>query len=312
MWRAPWTTFQAWKLPHAKWFDGARLNVTESCLNRHLETDVRTKTAILWEGERNEGAEASVRRISYEELHREVVRCAGALAKLGVTQGDRSRSTWAWSPRSWSRCSRAPARRHRTRVVFGGFAADALRDRINDCGAKVLITQDGGFRRGNVDSVEKTADNAVAQCPSIEKVARASPPRRTRASRPITHGSGRATSIGKKRSRRLGRPRTQTAVPVDAEHPLFILYTSGSTGKPKGVLHTTAGYLAGRARHHEVRLRPPPRRRLLVHRRRRLGHRAQLHRVRTALERRDLHDVRGRAQLPPTPGASGASSSAIG
>jgi acetyl-CoA synthetase len=241
VWKKPWTKLMTWDLPHARWFEGATLNVTESCLDQHLATEVRKKTAIIWEGELGEGQPPSVRKLSYEDLHAEVVKCAGALAALGVEKGDRVAIYMGMVPEvaiAMLACARLGATHS---VVFGGFAADALRDRINDCKAKVLITQDGGMRRGNLVALKTTADNAVAQCPSITKVLVFRHLGQEKA--PIKMVEGRdvdwkdaLTGAGKQ---------GEKAVEVDAEHPLFILYTSGSTGKPKGVLHTTAGYLVG-------------------------------------------------------------------
>ncbi|HMJ53003.1 MAG TPA: acetate--CoA ligase [Polyangiaceae bacterium] len=241
VWRKPWTTLLDWKPPHARWFDGATLNVTESCLDQHLATSTRTKTAILWESELDEGAPGTVRKITYEELYRDVVRCAGALAKLGVQKGDRVAIYMGMVPEvaiAMLACARLGAPHT---VVFGGFAADALRDRINDCQCKVLITQDAGTRRGALVPLKATADKAAAQCPSIERVlvyrrlGQEKAPIEMKAGRDIdwTEALAAAGNEGEK------------AVELEAEHPLFILYTSGSTGKPKGVLHTTAGYLVG-------------------------------------------------------------------
>jgi acetyl-CoA synthetase len=241
VWKKPWTTLLDWKLPHARWFDGAMLNVTESCLDQHLATSARTKTAILWEAETDEGAPGAVRKITYEELHREVVRCAGALAKLGVKKGDRVAIYMGMVPEvaiAMLGCARLGATHT---VVFGGFAADALRDRINDCQCKVLITQDGGTRRGALVPLKATADKAAQQCPSIEKVlvyrrlGQDKAPIEMKAGRDLDWAEALASAGSE----------GETPVEVEAEHPLFILYTSGSTGKPKGVLHTTAGYLVG-------------------------------------------------------------------
>src|SRR5215471_1938393 len=240
VWRKPWTKLLTWELPHARWFEGAKLNVSESCLDRHLGTDVAKKTAIIWEGEASEGQAKNVRRFTYQELHREVVRCAGALARLGVQTGDRVAIYMGMVPEvviAMLACARLGATHS---VVFGGFAADALRDRIRDCGAKVLITQDGGLRRGSLVPLKQTADQAAAQCPSIEKVlvlrhlGQEKVPIQMQARDVDWHAA--LDGAGQE---------GEQAVAVDAEHPLFILYTSGSTGKPKGILHTTAGYLAG-------------------------------------------------------------------
>ncbi len=241
VWKKPWTKLMSWELPHARWFEGATLNVTESCLDQHLATDVRHKTAIIWEGELGEGEAVSVRKITYEELHGEVVKCAGALAALGVTKGDRVAIYMGMVPEvavAMLACARLGATHS---VVFGGFAADALRDRINDCQAKVLITQDGAMRRGNLVPLKKTADNAVAQCPTISKVLVYTHLGQDKA--PIQMTEGR--DVDWKGALATAGQQGVNAVEVDAEHPLFILYTSGSTGKPKGVLHTTAGYLVG-------------------------------------------------------------------
>jgi acetyl-CoA synthetase len=235
--RTPWKKLVDWKLPHARWFVGAQLNVTESCLDRHLSTATREKAAIIWESEPGE-----VRRLSYAELHDQVVRFAAALRSLGVNKGDRVAIYMGMVPEvavAMLACARIGAPHM---VVFGGFAAESLRDRINDCQAKVVVTQDGGWRRGNIVPLKATVDQAVANTPSIEKVVVYR--RMGQSVAPITMQAGRDLEWDEL---------MQSADPalgaepeiVDAEHPLFILYTSGSTGKPKGVLHTTAGYLAG-------------------------------------------------------------------
>ena len=240
-WRTPWKTFAEWNLPKAKFFVGAKLNVSESCLDRHIHTARRTKAALVWEGEPGDS-----RTLTYFELHREVVRTAAALADLGIVPGDRVAIYMGMVPEvavAMLACARLGATHS---VIFGGFSAEALRDRINDCGAKVLLTQDGAWRRGNVVPLKAMADTALAQTPSIERVV---------VLRRI--GSGDAPVVMKEGrdvwwEDWLGRPasaaslaRAKTPEAFDAEHPLFILYTSGSTGKPKGVLHTSAGYLAG-------------------------------------------------------------------
>src|SRR5258708_4161688 len=175
VWRSPWTTFCEWQLPSAKFFVGAKLNVSESCLDRHLTTSRRTKAALVWEGEPVRGggdshAPRDTRTLTYFELHREVVRTAAALADLGVRPGDRVAIYMGMVPETaiaMLACARIGATHS---VVFGGFSSDALRDRINDCGAKVLLTQDGAWRRGNVVPLKKMADAAVAQTPCIQKV----------------------------------------------------------------------------------------------------------------------------------------------
>ncbi len=239
--RAPFTKFSEWTLPHAKFFVGAKLNLTESCLDRHLTTDVRNRAAIIWEGEPGE-----TRTLTYFELHREVVRLSAALTDHGVKAGDRIAIYMGMVPEAvvaMLACARLGATHS---VVFGGFSSEALRDRINDCQAKVLITQDGAWRRGNVVPLKKLADAAVAHTPSIERVVVFS--RMGNDACPVTMTEGRDIWW----SDLLSHPASEASLKnarspeaFDAEHPLFILYTSGSTGKPKGVLHSTAGYLAG-------------------------------------------------------------------
>jgi acetyl-CoA synthetase len=241
VWRHPWSTLSEWDLPHARFFVGARLNVSESCLDRHIATAHRTKAAIVWEGEPGD-----VRTLTYFELHREVVRLAAALTDLGVVAGDRVAIYLGMVPEAaiaMLACARLGAPHS---VVFGGFSSDALRDRINDCGAKVLLTQDGAWRRGQVVPLKRMADAAVAQTPSIEKVVVL---RRVGHERePVAMKDGRDVWWDDLLERAPSPGALENAkrpAAFDAEHPLFILYTSGSTGKPKGVLHTSAGYLAG-------------------------------------------------------------------
>ncbi|MDP9149556.1 MAG: acetate--CoA ligase [Myxococcota bacterium] len=242
VWRTPWAKYSEWSLPKAKFFLGAKLNVSESCLDRHLPTSRRTKAAIVWEGEPGDR-----RTLTYFELHREVVRMAAALADLGVAAGDRVAIYMGMVPEAaiaMLACARIGAPHS---VVFGGFSSDALRDRINDCGAKVLITQDGSWRRGNVVPLKAMADAALEQTPTIERVV---------VLRRIGPSGGAAVVMKEGRDvwwddvvERVPQPaslqRAKHPEAFDSEHPLFILYTSGSTGKPKGVLHTSAGYLAG-------------------------------------------------------------------
>ena len=246
-WRAPWSAFSEWDLTpsaaRAKFFVGAKLNVTESCLDRHLSTSRRTKAAIIWEGEPGD-----TRTLTYFELHRQVVQAAAALAALGVVAGDRVAIYMGMVPEAavaMLACARIGATHS---VVFGGFSSDALRDRINDCGAKVLLTQDGAWRRGGVVPLKAMADVAVAQTPAIEKVVvlrrigsgGGLPPVAMKEGRDLWWDEWLASAPTAATLERARRPEA-----FDAEHPLFILYTSGSTGKPKGVLHTSAGYLAG-------------------------------------------------------------------
>ncbi|MGH7271079.1 MAG: AMP-binding protein, partial [Polyangiaceae bacterium] len=259
-WRAPWTAFREWSLgegsARARFFVGAKLNVSESCLDQHLATARRTKAAIVWEGEPlRDGREPEIRTLTYFELHREVVRAAAALADLGVMPGDRVAIYMGMVPEAviaMLACARIGAPHS---VVFGGFSAEALRDRINDCGAKVLLTQDGAWRRGHVVPLKKMVDDALEQTPGIQKVVVLA--RIGRSASGVDEAT-RAAIGAMKEGRDIGwdawlagapsresLARARAPEAFDAEHPLFILYTSGSTGKPKGVLHTSAGYLAG-------------------------------------------------------------------
>jgi acetyl-CoA synthetase len=241
VWRTAPSAFHEWKLPKAKFFVGAKLNITESCLDRHLMTPARTRAALVWEGEPGE-----TRTLTYFELHREVVRLAAALADLGVKAGDRVAIYMGMVPEAaiaMLACARLGAPHS---VVFGGFSADALRDRINDCGAKLLLTQDAAWRRGNLVPLKSMADKALEQTPSIEHAVVL---RRIGAeASPVQMKEGRDVWWEDLLARTPSAASLELAckpAAFDAEHPLFILYTSGSTGKPKGVLHTTAGYLAG-------------------------------------------------------------------
>jgi len=233
--RTPWTRVQEGELPHVKWFLGATLNVTESCLDRHL-AERGDRRAIVWESEPGE-----TRVLSYRELHAEVVRFAAALRGLGVGEGDRVAIYMGMVPEvvvGMLACARIGATHS---VVFGGFAAESLRDRIDDCQAKVVLTQDGALRRGQVVPLKATVDQAVAAAPSVQKVVVLR--RLGDASAKVEMKAGRDLWWHEVAS--AADPALGTPAIVDAEHPLFILYTSGSTGRPKGVLHTTGGYLAG-------------------------------------------------------------------
>ncbi len=221
-----------WEPPHARWFEGAKTNVAVNCLDRHLSGATAEKTAILWEGEPGE-----VRRLTYRELAGEVGMLANALVALGVRPGDRVGIYLGMVPEAaiaMLACARIGAVHT---VIFGGFAADAVRDRLNDAGAKVVITQDGAFRRGQVVPLKPQVDRALESCPSVEHVLVV---RRTGS--PIDMIEGRDLDYGGFVAQQSAQ---HDAERLDAEHPLFILYTSGTTGKPKGVLHTTAGYMVG-------------------------------------------------------------------
>lgn len=233
-WNSLWSKVVSWDFDEAniQWFVGAKLNVSENCLDRHLR--VRgDKTAIIWEG--NEPGET--RSVSYRELHREVCRTAALLRKLGVKKGDRVAIYLPMIPEAavcMLACSRIGAVHT---VVFAGFSAESLRDRINDCGCKVLITANEGLRGAKAIPLKETSDEAVKGCPSIKNVLVVK-----RTETPVAMKEGRDLSY-EEELKKLGDAIDTTAESMDAEDPLFVLYTSGSTGKPKGVLHTTGGYL---------------------------------------------------------------------
>ncbi len=230
VWRRRWQSVLDWKAPWAKWFVGGTLNLTESCLDRHVRTWRKNKAAIIWEGEPGD-----IRVLTYQQLLAEVSKFANVLRSLGVETGDRVGIYMPMIPETavaMLACARLGATHS---VVFGGFSAEALRDRMNDAQAKVVVTADGGWRRGSVVALKANVDAALEGVPTVKSVVVV---RRTGQDIPMREGrdvfwheamAGASVSF--------------EAVPVDSEHPLFILYTSGTTGKPKGVVHSTAGYL---------------------------------------------------------------------
>ena len=253
-WRKAPTRALSWKEPHATWFEDGELNASECCLDRFAGTATWNKAALIWEAEPiSATGEPEVVTLTYAQLHGKVVRLAAKLRRLGVAKGDRVAIYMGMCPEvvvAMLACARIGAPHT---VVFGGFAADALRDRIQDCGAKALITQDSSYRRGNEVKLWDAARGAVAQCPTIASVL-------VHVRHPSRTGLDDAAfaahfaldpASSKARVCRLvekgdGAPGTDgDAAALPAEHPLFVLYTSGSTGKPKGVLHTTGGYLLG-------------------------------------------------------------------
>ncbi len=232
-WFEPWHTVLEWTPPHAKWFVGGKLNVAYNCLDRHLEGPRRNKAALVWEGEPGDE-----RVYTYQQLHREVSKFANVLKSLGVRRGDRVAIYLPMIPEAaiaMLACARIGAPHS---VVFGGFSAESLRDRINDAQAKVLVTADGGFRRGRVVPLKANADEALAGTPSIQRCV------------VVQRGAGLEAPVEMMTGRDywyhdLMATASADCPPeaMDAEDLLYILYTSGTTGKPKGVVHTTGGYM---------------------------------------------------------------------
>ncbi|HEX3244764.1 MAG TPA: acetate--CoA ligase [Chloroflexota bacterium] len=234
-WFKPFTQVLEWDAPWVKWFADGELNISYNCVDRHAQGSRGEKPAIIWEGEPGD-----VRTLTYSDLYREVNACAAALKKLGVGKGDRVAIYMGMVPEAaiaMLACTRIGAPHT---VVFGGFSPDALAGRIQDCEAKLVITQDAGWRRGGQVPLKANTDEAVKDCPTIEHVL-------------VVKRVGDAANIEWHAGRDvwwhevIGAEQGQEVAPehLPAEHPLFILYTSGTTGKPKGVLHTTAGYLTG-------------------------------------------------------------------
>ncbi|HTR21130.1 MAG TPA: acetate--CoA ligase [Gemmatimonadales bacterium] len=229
-WIRPWDKVLEWKPPHAKWFTGGKLNASTNCLDRHLRAGRGEKVALIWEGEPGE-----VRRLTYRDLHDQVNRFANVLRRLGIARGDRVAIYMPMVPEvaiAMLACARIGAPHT---VVFGGFSAESLRDRINDAEAKVVVTADGGYRRGSVIPLKANTDDAVRETPSVKHMIVL---RRTGQPVPMTDGRDHWWHELMARAEPLCPPEA-----MDAEDPLYILYTSGTTGKPKGILHTTGGYL---------------------------------------------------------------------
>jgi acetyl-CoA synthetase len=233
-WSRPWTQVLDWQPPHAKWFVGGQINASVNCIDRHIRGPRRNKAANIWEGEPGER-----RTLTYFDLFREVSQFANVLKSLGVKRGDRVALYLPLIPElaiAMLACARIGAVHS---VVFGGFSSESLRDRINDAQATLLVTADGGYRRGQIVPLKQVADEALEATPSIRNVV-------------IVQRGDRSMPVHVKEGRDHWYHRLMQDAPtrcepeaMDAEDLLYILYTSGTTGKPKGIVHTTGGYLTG-------------------------------------------------------------------
>jgi acetyl-CoA synthetase len=237
-WFRRWDKVLVWNEPHAQWFAGGKLNVCYNCVDRHLENGRKNKAAIIWEGEPGDS-----RVLRYQDLHREVCKFANVLKGLGIQAGDRVTIYMPMVPElpiAMLACARIGATHS---IIFGGFSAEAVSDRNNDAQARLVITADGGWRRGKIVPLKQNVDAALARSPTVEKCIVFN-----RCNQPVEMQPGRDLWWHELMA---DASPDCPAEPLDSEHPLYILYTSGSTGKPKGVLHTSAGYLLGVALTHQ-------------------------------------------------------------
>ena len=231
-WFKKWDHVIQGEMPDTKWFVGGKINASYNCLDRHLTTWRKNKAAIIWEGEPGD-----TRVLTYQDLHREVCKFANVLKKLGVTTGDRVTLYMPMIPElaiAMLACARIGATHS---IIFGGFSAEAVADRNNDAKAKLIVTADGGWRRGKEVLLKQAVDESLEKSPTVERVV-------------VVRRTGMPIHMIPDRDYWWHDLMSDVdadcdAVELDAEHPLFILYTSGSTGKPKGVLHTTGGYTLG-------------------------------------------------------------------
>jgi acetyl-CoA synthetase len=239
-WFSKWKTVSDWKPPHAKWFTGGKINISVNCVDRHVTGPTRNKAAFIWEGEPGDR-----RTMTYWDVYVDVQKFANVLKKLGVKRGDRVAIYMPLVPEvaiAMLACTRIGAIHS---VVFGGFSPESLRDRINDSQCKVLITADGGYRRGTIVPLKRNSDKAIEECPSIEHVVVVQ--RRAGATGDESHAAMKEGRDHWWHHLMANADAKCEPEQMDAEDVSFILYTSGTTGKPKGIVHTTAGYLLGAA-----------------------------------------------------------------